>query len=176
MSWFRVKTRTAGSTTKRTQPWRNGAALVLGLLLMSTLLAACAGTPDNGTTKENLATFAARATEDATIPEPPPSADGTPGTVDLSAVGKQIADSNGCTGCHSIDGSASAGPTWQGLFGHEVAYSGGSVTADAEYLTESIRDPGAKIVEGFADIMPKIYGEFSDDQINALIAYIESLQ
>ncbi len=171
MSWFRVKTRTASST-----PLRSGLSLILGALLIGAMLTACAGTPDNGTTKENLATFAARATEDATVPEPPASADGTPGTVDLSAAGKQIADSNGCTGCHSIDGSASAGPTWQGLFGHEVTYNGGTVTADEAYITESIRDPSAKIVEGFADIMPKAYASFTDEQIASIIAYIQTLE
>lgn len=91
--------------------------------------------------------------------------------------GQQVAQANGCLGCHSTDGSQMTGPTWQGLFGREVTLSNGeTVTADAAYITESIRDPQAKIVEGFSPAMPS-YGEsqISADDVEALIAYIRSL-
>ncbi|HEX5164349.1 MAG TPA: cytochrome c oxidase subunit II [Thermomicrobiales bacterium] len=95
---------------------------------------------------------------------------------ELAQRGQQIAQENGCTGCHSIDGSAAVGPTWQGLFGHEVTLSDGStVTADEAYITESIRDPSAKIVQGFPDIMPKTFADMSQDDIDAIIAYIQTL-
>jgi cytochrome c oxidase subunit 2 len=90
--------------------------------------------------------------------------------------GQQLAQQNGCTGCHTIDGAAAAGPTWQGLYGSEVTLADGStVTADDAYITESIRDPGAKIHEGFANIMPTTFAGMSDEDIAAIIAYIQTL-
>jgi cytochrome c oxidase subunit II len=95
---------------------------------------------------------------------------------ELAQRGAQIAQENGCTGCHSIDGTAAIGPTWQGLYGHEVTLADGStVTADDAYITESIHDPSAKVAEGFQDIMPKTFADMSEDDIAAIIAYIQTL-
>lgn len=118
------------------------------------------------------------AANDGQIPTPPPpptpSGD-TPDNPDAAA-GQQLASANGCTGCHTIDGSAATGPTWQGLFGSEVTLQDGStVTADEAYITESILTPGAKLHEGFGPIMPSFEGRLSEDQINQIIAYIETL-
>lgn len=95
----------------------------------------------------------------------------------LVAQGEEIYTSQGCNACHSVDGAASVGPTWQGLLGHEVTLDDGTtVTADEAYIAESIRDPDAKIVEGFQPgLMPKTYANFTDDQIAAIVAYIGSL-
>jgi cytochrome c oxidase subunit 2 len=92
--------------------------------------------------------------------------------------GQQLADANGCTGCHTVDGSEGVGPTWQGLFGSEVTLADGStVTADEAYITESIRNPSAKVAEGFPDgVMPTFdASRLSDEDIQAIIAYIETL-
>ena len=97
-------------------------------------------------------------------------------TTGLSLVeqGQKLAGSRGCLACHSIDGSAGIGPTWQGLFGKtENLTDGSTVVVDADYLKESILNPGAKIVQGFAPIMPP--GSFSEQELNALIAYTKSL-
>lgn len=89
--------------------------------------------------------------------------------------GKTIALENGCLTCHSTDGSRLVGPTWQGLYGHEVTLADGSmVTADEEYLRESIVNPSAKIVEGFPPSMVP-YDYLSDSEINSLIEFIKSL-
>lgn len=112
------------------------------------------------------------------IPTPPPlpTPSGGAPTDPAAAAGQQLAAQNACTGCHSVDGSDATGPTWQGLYGHDVTLADGStVTADDAYITESIRDPSAKIVEGFADIMPKTFANMSDEQVNQIIAYIKSL-
>jgi cytochrome c oxidase subunit 2 len=77
--------------------------------------------------------------------------------------------------CHTTDGSSSIGPTWQNLFGHEVTLEDGStVTADEEYLRESIIEPSAKIVEGYPPSMVP-YDFLSDSEINSLVEYIKSL-
>lgn len=91
----------------------------------------------------------------------------------LIETGKQLAAS--CMGCHTVDGSPSAGPTWQGLFGKtETLDDDSTVVVDEAYLSESIREPGAQVVKGFANFMPP-YASLSDEEIAALIAYIKSL-
>ena len=86
--------------------------------------------------------------------------------------GRKLAQSRGCLGCHSVDGSAGVGPTWQGLFGKtETMVDGSTVVVDADYLKESILNPGARVVQGFAPIMPP--GSFSDQELDAINAYIK---
>lgn len=107
---------------------------------------------------------------------------GQQGAANLSAAAKQgrdIANQTGCTGCHSIDGSRMAGPTWKGLAGSQQKLADGStVPADDAYLHESIVDPNAKIVNGFPpNVMPQNYkSTLSEDQIKAIIEYIKALK
>lgn len=90
--------------------------------------------------------------------------------------GQLLVAANGCAACHSLDGSTLPGPTWKGLFGSDVKLADGStITADEAFLLESIKDPAAKIVEGFQPIMP-VYGNLSDEDIANLIAYIKTLK
>ena len=93
--------------------------------------------------------------------------------------GQQWAQQFGCAACHSTDGSIIVGPSWQGIFGETVTLADGStVTVDSGYIHESIIDPNAKIVQGFnPDVMPKDFGDkLTDQQIEQIIAYIQSLQ
>jgi cytochrome c oxidase subunit 2 len=63
-----------------------------------------------------------------------------------------------------------------GVYGHTVRLSNGqTITADDEYIRESILLPGAKIVSGYQPIMPSYQGQLSDEQIHDLIDYIRSL-
>ena len=92
--------------------------------------------------------------------------------------GQQIAQTMGCTGCHSVDGTKIVGPSWQGLYGKTETFEGGSTAVvDEAYLRESIINPGAKVVAGFPNgVMPQDFGQkLSDEQIADLIAYILSL-
>lgn len=90
--------------------------------------------------------------------------------------GEQLAQEYACNTCHSTDGSDMTGPTWQNLFDHEVPLSDGStVTADENYIRESILEPGAKVVDGFPDVMNTYQGQLNDEQINAIIEYIKTL-
>lgn len=92
------------------------------------------------------------------------------------AAGQALVAQNGCGACHSLDGSQLTGPTWRGLFGSQVKLSDGrTVTADEAYLTESVADPNAKIVNGFpSGVMPKF--NLTADQIKAIVSYIETLK
>ena len=83
----------------------------------------------------------------------------------------------GCGACHSTDGSALVGPTWQGLYGTEEALDDGStVTVNDDYIKESVQDPNAKVVSGFtAGLMPPTLG-VKDDEIPHIIEYIKTLK
>ena len=100
------------------------------------------------------------------------------GPSDPVAQGQDLYETQGCTGCHSQDGTRQAGPTFRGLFGSQVTLDDGTtVTADEDYLHASIVDPGGQVVEGFNNIMPGTYAqELTEEQIQALIAFIKSLQ
>ncbi len=71
------------------------------------------------------------------------------------------AEGFGCVACHSLDGAASVGPTWQGLYGMEEEMTDGSVVvADDEYLITAIHEPNAQVVAGYnPNIMPQNYEE-----------------
>ena len=94
------------------------------------------------------------------------------------AAGQVVAATSGCLACHSVDGSIVVGPSWQGVFGSTKTFEDGSTAVvDADYLSESIVDPPARIVTGFANAMPTNYGDtLSTDDIANIIAYIESLK
>lgn len=98
------------------------------------------------------------------------------GDSELIAMGEDLYNSQGCAGCHSTDGSAGVGPTWQGLYGEEVTLNDGStVTADDAYIHESIVDPNAKVVDGFTEGLMPSFDTLTDDQIAAITAFIKSL-
>jgi len=92
--------------------------------------------------------------------------------------GEFLVAGNGCAACHSINGAANIGPTWFGLAGEEVELeSGETVIADDAYLIESITDPKAKVVKGFAPVMPETYKSiFTEEQITDIVAYIKTLK
>jgi cytochrome c oxidase subunit 2 len=97
-----------------------------------------------------------------------------------AAKGKMLYVSLGCQGCHTLDGTKSAGPTFKGLAGSQVKLaSGETVTADDAYLLESIRDPDKQIVAGYAPgIMSAVIkpGQVSMSDAQDLIAFIKTVK
>lgn len=91
--------------------------------------------------------------------------------------GKALYVAKGCNGCHSLDGSRIVGPSFLKLWGRKEKTSGGQeVEADENYISESILNPNAKIVEGYPpNVMPSYAGQLGDDQIGQLIAFIKTL-
>lgn len=82
----------------------------------------------------------------------------------------------GCTACHSVDGTRIIGPSWRGVYGHEVQLQDGSVViADEAYLYESITDPSAKIVAGYQNLMPNLSDQMTEEQIQEIIEYLKTL-
>ncbi len=74
--------------------------------------------------------------------------------------GQRLYETRGCASCHSVDGKAGIGPTFKGLFGSSVPLSDGRrVTADEDYVRESILEPMAKIVVGIRPGDADLQGE-----------------
>ncbi|MEY2159974.1 c-type cytochrome [Rhodanobacter sp. FW106-PBR-LB-2-11] len=94
------------------------------------------------------------------------------------ARGAQLAKDNGCTACHSTTRQRLVGPGWGGLYGSRVSLAdGSSVVADDAYLAESIRQPNAKIVAGYpASVMPGYDTLLKNDEVDAIVAYLHSLE
>ncbi|HYQ14907.1 MAG TPA: cytochrome c oxidase subunit II [Polyangiaceae bacterium] len=91
--------------------------------------------------------------------------------------GKKLYSQQGCETCHTIDGTPKIGPSWKGLFGKSESITGGpTVKVDENYLRESMMDPTAKVVQGFAPSMPTYKGKLSDKDIDGLIEYIKTLK
>ncbi len=81
----------------------------------------------------------------------------------------------GCASCHA-GGPAQRGAKLEGIYNHDVRLVGGTtVKADEQYLRNSILNPTSQVVEGFQPIMPTFKGQVTEEQLNALIAYIKSL-
>ncbi len=94
----------------------------------------------------------------------------------LASNGQQLFQQLGCVTCHRSD-TQGRGPDLVGLFGKQVPLEDGrAVTADENYIRESILNPGAKIVSGFKPIMPTFQGQVSEENLMALVAYIKSLE
>ncbi len=92
----------------------------------------------------------------------------------------------GCQACHSSDGSSGIGPsfairqpdgTLKSIYGKQEQFTDGStLTVDEEYLRESIRYPGRKIVAGYKNQMGAYpEGRLSEQELIAVIEFIKSL-
>jgi cytochrome c oxidase subunit 2 len=95
-----------------------------------------------------------------------------------------FAGKGGCIACHGmagdgmLGGAPSPGPKLAGIFGKPQPLADGTnVEADENYIRESILDPNQKIVAGYTNVqMPSFRTNFTDDQVEAVIAYIKSLK
>ncbi|CAM5783960.1 cytochrome c oxidase subunit II [Rhizobacter fulvus] len=78
----------------------------------------------------------------------------------------------GCSGCHSPRSTVHA-PLLEGLPGRQVHLQDGrTVVADDNYLRDSILTPRKDVVAGFQPLMPSFAGQVSEEDIQALIAYL----
>ncbi|MFP5407105.1 MAG: cytochrome c oxidase subunit II, partial [Gammaproteobacteria bacterium] len=80
----------------------------------------------------------------------------------------------GCSGCHA-PGSTVHAPLLDGLLGRTVHLQDGrSLVADENYVRDSVLLPRKDVVAGFEPIMPSFAGQVSEDDIQALIAWLRS--
>ena len=91
--------------------------------------------------------------------------------------GGRVVKGAGCLNCHAVDGKEKIGPNFRGLYGSKVPLEGGkSVTADEEYLRESIVDPGAKVVKGYPNVMPTFKASIPPEDVKAVVEYMKTLK
>ena len=92
-------------------------------------------------------------------------------------LGRGLYETKGCIACHTIDGSTRIGPTFKGSWGSDVTLAGGvTLRFDAAYVRESLAHPLAQARPGYPPSMPSYDGLLSEREIDALIAFLESLR
>lgn len=89
--------------------------------------------------------------------------------------GERLFHDRGCSGCHSPNSQFHA-PLLQGLYRKPVPLADGTmVTANDQYLRDSILQPGKQITAGYANIMPSFSGHLTEEEIMQLIAYVKAI-
>jgi cytochrome c oxidase subunit II len=103
------------------------------------------------------------------------------GTAKVVLPGLAVIKRNGCTACHSFDGSRIVGPSFKGIYGHKATVLVGGneqqVEVNDDYILESVYNPNAKIVKGFQPNLMQPYKDIiSKEEVNQLAEYIKSLK
>jgi len=155
-----------------------GGGIILGLLIAAYAIGYHHGQhhPHAAT-----ATSPAISTTTTTAPSTPSSALGpVVATPALVARGKTLYSADSCSACHSLTGTAGAGPSFKGVASSQVTLAGGqTVTADDAYLEQSITNADAQIVKGYnPGIMPAAIASSNlagkPNDIRALVAFIKA--
>lgn len=92
--------------------------------------------------------------------------------------GAALAVSEGCTACHSTDGSKLMGPSFKGLMGSvtTVVDKGADreVLVNRAYLYDVLANPAKRPTKGYDPVMPA-YPQLTEQERLALAEYLESL-
>jgi cytochrome c oxidase subunit 2 len=96
-------------------------------------------------------------------------------TESIALAGERLFRDRGCSGCHAPNSKFHA-PLLEGLYGKPVPLSNGTiVTADDQYLRDSILQPAKQIAAGYDNIMPSFAGHLREEEVMQLIAYLKSI-
>jgi cytochrome c oxidase subunit 2 len=96
-------------------------------------------------------------------------------TESIVRAGERLFHDRGCSGCHALNSKFHA-PLLQGLYRNPVPLADGTVvTADDQYLRDSILQPAKQISAGYENIMPSFSGHLSEEEIMQLIAYVKAI-
>ena len=91
----------------------------------------------------------------------------------IALEGRRLFRDRGCSGCHEGSRTIHA-PPLEGVYGKQVPLASGEiVTADDQYLRDSILLPGKQISAGYENIMPSFTGHISEAEIMKIIAYLK---
>lgn len=91
----------------------------------------------------------------------------------LAERGKLIVEKGTCVSCHNVTAERKIGPGFAGLWGSVREFTDGTkVTADENYIRESIIYPAKKIVNGYANQMNA--QNLSETELQAVIEYFKS--
>ena len=94
----------------------------------------------------------------------------------LAQYGFALSRQLGCSGCHDARSTVHA-PLLQGVAGRIVHLQDGRVVAaDDDYLRDAILRPSRDVVAGFEPVMPSYAGQVSEQDLDALIAWLHSLR
>jgi cytochrome c oxidase subunit II len=92
-------------------------------------------------------------------------------------LGKKLFTAKSCNTCHSLDGTRVQGPSFKGVFGRTEKFTdGSSLNVDENYIRESLLEPQKKVVEGYPATMPTFKGLLKEPEIDAIIAYLKTVQ
>lgn len=102
---------------------------------------------------------------------------------ELAQVGQTIVRQRGCLACHTIEPGAGLkgggrGPNLAGVAARRAQGVSGGPGNLVDYLAQSLYEPGAYLVEGFANIMPPSTGapaSLAYEEVVAVVAYLQSL-
>jgi len=93
--------------------------------------------------------------------------------------GLKLLQVNGCVACHSLDGSRLVGPSFKGLWNSTKTVTTGvvsrQVTADAEYIKESIYNPSKDVVDTYPKVMISYKESINEEQLKQINAYLKSI-
>jgi len=94
--------------------------------------------------------------------------------------GLTLIKQNGCVACHSLDGNKIVGPSFKGIYGHEVeVITDGQerkVMVDDEYIKKSIYEPNADVVKGFnPGLMISYKQQVSEEDVAKIVEFIKGL-
>ncbi len=88
--------------------------------------------------------------------------------------GQRLFREHGCSGCHEGNSNIHA-PPLGGIYGRHIPLASGEViTADEQYLRDSILLPGKQITAGYQNLMPSFSGQLSEAEVMQIVSYLKS--
>ncbi|MGH9690556.1 MAG: cytochrome c oxidase subunit II [Candidatus Acidiferrales bacterium] len=93
----------------------------------------------------------------------------------MAQQGEEIFNHYTCGYCHVADGSG-RGPSLVGVYGKPEKLATGEMRmVDETLIRQALTEPNSVHLDGYAPIMPTFQGQFTEEQILQLIAYVKSL-
>jgi cytochrome c oxidase subunit 2 len=93
----------------------------------------------------------------------------------MEQAGARIFNKIGCENCHGAVDTPRA-PSLYAIYGKTRTFSNAAPQkADDEYILESILRPYNKLTTGYGETMPSYDGQFTEEDVLNLIAYIKTL-
>ncbi|MBE7522857.1 MAG: c-type cytochrome [Burkholderiales bacterium] len=102
---------------------------------------------------------------------------------ELAALGATLVRQRGCMTCHTLEPGAGVkgggrGPNLADVATRRARGAAGGPGGLVEYLVQALYEPGAYVVEGYTNIMPRSTGvpaKLSYEEIVAVVNYLQSL-